>query len=78
MGSRVAEEEVNVVLIVLATIAWSACGSASFVYWWSKDYDVTMGDLPITLLLGALGPLVFFMGWGVHGDHSKVIKRRRA
>jgi hypothetical protein len=76
---RPEEAEMIVALIVLAAVAWYATGATSFAYWWSKDYDVTTGDLPAVALLGIFGPLTFLMGWGIHGEHkTRVIKKRRS
>lgn len=64
-------------MIVLLVIAWVSVGSWSFVHWWTKDYDLTVRELPIVLLSGTIGPISYLLGWTMNGDGSRVLKRKR-
>jgi hypothetical protein len=65
-------------MIACLFILWWLSGSASFIWWWTKDYDFTQGEIIICFFSGFLGPLSFFAGWGLHGGKSTIIKRRKS
>jgi hypothetical protein len=61
---------------------WAASGVASYVYWWTSEYDLTLIDLIAMGSFSALaGPLSFIIGYSVHGavkrEKSPVVLRRR-
>ena len=61
-------------------IAWLLLGLNSFIYWWTKQYDMTVRDLLTSGLMGAImGPIAFFYGWLIHGDPipEKIIIKKR-
>ena len=49
-------------LILLIVSAWVLAGFASFIYWLSKEQDVTTGDLGLGCVASVFGPLIFFIG----------------
>lgn len=53
--------------IILIAIVWYIIGCASFVYWWTKDYDFETEDVIAALLIGVGGIACFFIGWFIHG-----------
>ena len=55
-------------MFVLLCILWFISGAASFIYWWTKEYDFTWDYVPLMVVSGVCGPLAFFIGWCVHGD----------
>ena len=55
-------------IIVLAAIVWYLIGVASFVYWWTKDHNFTLRELPMALCCGLMGIVAFVMGWAIHGE----------
>lgn len=67
--------------IILGVVAWWASGVASFVYWWTKDFDFDVGDAVFAAFTGLfLGPLMFPIGWNVHSPPTSphvLIKRRK-
>lgn len=57
--------------LILAT--WVAVGFGSFVYWWTKDFDFTPGDLFAAVLISTGGPFAFLVGWALHGGRSRAL-----
>lgn len=57
-------------------LLWYLVGSASFIYWWTKDSDLSTKEIIFVVLSGFIGPLAFLAGWAIHGN-SRVIMRRR-
>lgn len=54
--------------LALIPVAWWASGVASFVYWWTYDFDLTRKDLAVGLFCGLLsGPILFLWNWCWHG-----------
>jgi hypothetical protein len=54
---------------ILFLLIWFLLGFVSFVFWFTKDHDITThsSDL-IPLLAGVLlGPISFLFGWLIHG-----------
>jgi hypothetical protein len=51
-----------VVLVVL----WLASGAGSFIYWWTRQYDLTMNDVPLLVINALNGPFAFLVGWILH------------
>jgi flagellar basal body-associated protein FliL len=57
--------------IIILALVWAIIGIAGIVFWWTKEYDFTTEDLILVPVGLALGPISWFVGWVVHGDHSK-------
>ena len=53
---------------------WFLSGSASFIFWWTKDQDFNVSEVPLALVCGLLGPISFILGWFMHGDKPSFIK----
>lgn len=69
-------------MLISIGLAWYVIGVLSFIFWWTKDYNITVFEVPLTLLIGIIGPIAFLIGWVVHGDMSYkdskiLIKKRR-
>ena len=67
-------------LLAIGFLVWLLTGAASCIFWWTKEFDLEVGDLLIVLMMAFVGPLAFFIGWMVHGDSlfdEKVIIRKR-
>jgi hypothetical protein len=64
----------------LLVAAWVASGGASFVYWWTRDFDLTARQLPTLVAASIAGPISFILGWFIHGGSSEgggvIVKRR--
>lgn len=56
---------------------WLVSGAASFIWWWTKDYDLTINEIWLIMLSLIGGPLVFFVGWLIHGDENEILIRKR-
>lgn len=67
------------ILIIGLIVIWWILGSASFVYWFTKDHDITMVLLPLVFIAGVAGPISFAIGYFIHGDKTKqtVIFKKR-
>lgn len=66
-------------LMVLLCILWYISGVASFVYWWTKDYDFSASEILLAALSGGYGPIAFIIGYTIHGTNTdkKVLLKRR-
>jgi hypothetical protein len=58
-------------MIVFLMVLWWVAGTASFIYWWTSELDLTVGAGMGSLVVGFLGPVAFFMGWLIHGKSSQ-------
>lgn len=52
-------------LFIVICIVWFISGAASFIYWWTKEFDFTWEEFPLLIFGGASGPLSFLIGWFV-------------
>lgn len=55
-------------------------GACGFIYWFTKDCDITIREVPIILIIGWTGPISFVIGWSIHSGSSGdkiLIKKRR-
>ena len=66
-------------MIALCIGLWLASGIASFIYWWTWDYDFTTKDLFPFAFAALMGPISFAVGAMIHGGGSNttIIKRRK-
>ena len=55
-------------LFIVICIVWFVSGAASFIYWWTKEFDFTWEEFPLMVIGGVCGPLYFLIGWLFHGD----------
>lgn len=55
-------------IFVLLCILWFISGGASFIYWWTKEFDFTWDEFPISFIGGVVGPFTFLIGWACHGN----------
>jgi len=53
---------------------WYSSGVCGFIWWWTRDYDLTLGDIGFMLFVGLCGPGAWVMGWGIHGKKHKQFK----
>ncbi len=61
-------------------LIWLVIGALSFIYWWTKDHDFTLGiEIVAALIAAFMGPLSFPIGWMIHGDSKTIIifKKRK-
>lgn len=65
-------------LIIIGIAAWLISGYKFFVYWWTKDYDYTINEVPYALGASFLGPFCYYAGRNIHTDKKpKVINKKR-
>jgi hypothetical protein len=57
-------------IILSLLFLWFLSGAASFIFWWTKDADLSCGILPFVLILGLFGPAIFFVGAYFHYHSS--------
>lgn len=50
-------------LFIVICIVWFISGAASFVYWWTKEFDFTWEEFPLMFGGGYFGPFTFLIGW---------------
>lgn len=56
-----------IIWLVIGLIVWYLIGIAGFIYWCTKDYEITWSDVPTMLMAGCTGPVAWFYGWQIHG-----------
>lgn len=69
-------------LVFVLCFVWWFVGSAGFLFWFSKDFDIDGNTVLLSCLIGLSGPLSWIMGWWIHGDivfgwGSKVFIKKR-
>jgi len=67
----------EIINIIMLIIIWFAIGVWGFVYWWTKDFDLTTKCIPIMFLTGCCGIFSWFVGWTIHGEKKERILMRR-
>jgi hypothetical protein len=60
---------------------WFLSGISGFIYWWTTEYDLGLSDAIFAVcVMSWLGPLMWGIGWTVHGKTRLpdivVMKRR--
>lgn len=66
--------------MALVMLAWYAIGVASFVYWWTSEFDLKPQDVAFGAIVGIVGPFVFLLGWIIHGDslgNASILMKKR-
>jgi len=75
------EQVLHFMFGALAAMGWLLSGFASFIYWWTKDNDFLTKHIGAAFCGTIMGPIAFFAGWMIHGDHSGsggvLVKRRK-
>ena len=63
---------------ILLITAWYISGVASFIYWWTSEFDFTTAQIHICSFMGMLGPIAMIAGFIIHrnGMKSVIIKNR--
>lgn len=68
-------------ILILCCTAWWIIGAASFIFWWTKEFDFETEDILMAFGVGFIGPLAFIVGWIIHGSPfngvSKTILKKR-
>lgn len=66
-------------IIFLTILVWFSIGVLSIGFWWTREFDLTMGELPLLIAGGILGPGAFPLGLLLHyyGNTEKVIWRKK-
>lgn len=57
-------------------IIWGLIGGSGFIFWWTKDYDLTLQEFLLVLFGTILGPLAWIVGWFIHTKSLIVIKKK--
>ena len=65
-------------MIIILIVLWWSIGLAGFIFWWTKDFDLTASDLSIGFIAGFLGILAWLIGAMLHGNlkDKTIIKHR--
>ena len=50
-------------ILLVCYAAWWIIGVAGFVYWWTRDWDLTTSELVTCFMAGVCGPVAFLAGW---------------
>ena len=65
-------------MIVFLAVLWWVIGSASFVYWWTSEFDLTRSAGMGSVVVGLTGPIAFLIGWVIHGKSSESVVLMKA
>jgi len=57
-------------------VIWYLIGVCSFIFWWTTEHDLRVGDFLLALLVGTFGPVAFIMGYIIHGKPVTILRRR--
>jgi hypothetical protein len=65
-------------MMTILIVLWLVSGTSGFIYWWTKEFDFTSELLFVSVIVSILGPVSWFVGWGIHGKGSaKVYIKKR-
>ena len=54
-------------IIVLGILAWWIIGVCGYIYWWTREFDLTVSDACWGMLMGLIsGPIVWIAGFAMH------------
>jgi hypothetical protein len=65
----------------LLLLIWLALGVASFIYWWTTEFDFTTQEIVVALIMSVGGPVTFAIGYLVHAGNrgtSKILIQQRS
>lgn len=57
-------------MLILGFILYLLIGAFGFLFWWTKDYDFTIGEIPLLVPASLLGPISWIFGYIVHANHN--------
>jgi len=71
--------DTNMWWIILGFVSWFIVGASSFIYWFTKDFDLCLKNLGLVFVTGLMGPISFFIGAYIHGPgrDTILIKQRK-
>jgi hypothetical protein len=60
-------------------LLWFIVGASGFIFWWTRNFDLTTNEIFIFVPTGLLGPLSWLIGWFLHESKAPrtLIKRRK-
>ena len=64
-------------ILIICCIVWYIIGCLSYIYWESTIDDIKIKNIPIILLCGLFGIIIFMWGYSLLGDVDKVIIKKR-
>jgi hypothetical protein len=70
-------------MYIILGIIWYLSGVASFIYWWTSEFDIKSRQVLVMLLAlcaGLFGPISFIFGFIIHGEPGnpgKVLIKKR-
>ena len=53
--------------MLILLLLWCLSGPASFIFWWTKDYNMRSIDFFLAFLCIILGPITYFIGYDIQG-----------
>jgi hypothetical protein len=60
-------------MVELFLFFWWMCGIFSYIHWWTNEYDLDVGTLGFSFIIGIIGPLAYIIGYFIHSDTSNTI-----
>jgi len=66
------------VWFIIILLIWLILGASGFIFWWTKDNDFVVADVPITLFAMFAGPFAWAIGFFIHGlNKEKILLKKR-
>lgn len=63
--------------MIIVSFIWGMVGAGGFIFWWTKDYDITPPIILLMLFVSLIGPLSWIIGMFINNDMSLVIIKKR-
>lgn len=58
-------------LLIAIILLWLIVGATGFIYWWTREYDLTVDEIIIVIMVSIAGPISWLYGYFIHGKRSK-------
>jgi len=66
------------IIWIIVGIIWYVSGVYSFIYWYTKEDDLTVLLIPVVLFAGLTGILAYVFGWLIYTDKiDKILIRKK-
>lgn len=68
------------IFLCILVVLWFATGVAAFIFTWTKDEDLTFGEIPLMIYFGCMGPIaviVAFIYYSVEHHCGIILKKRK-
>ena len=57
-------------MLIFLIILYLMSGIGGFVFWWTKDNDLTTEEIPLLIVIAFVGPLSWIIGYQIHEENK--------